>query len=353
MRTLARTVVGDAEASPFVQATKARSVKVKLDRKVLYELDGGDRTKVKSFKVKVEPAAVTLCVLPRRAALMTHPGSDTRARAPSGSAKSAARTSGSHTAFEWLARAGFVARGLIYAIIGVLALKLALGAGGKTDRPAGSAQDDRAPAVRQVPAHRCSRSGSPATRCGGSSRVCLGPRARRVGLRVRPARRTRQRDRVRRALRAVDRDPARFRSGAAQRARPRRPAGVLGWPGGTWIVGVAGAGADRHRALPGLHGLTKNFLEDAKTGEMGPTTKRVYKWLAIVGHCRPDGRVRPDRHLPDQGCDRLPAAQGGRPRRRAGEARAPAVWLRAARCRRRGLDRVRALLVRDVRYRKI
>jgi len=35
---------------------------VKLDRKVRYELDGGDRTKVKSFKVKVEPAAVTLCV---------------------------------------------------------------------------------------------------------------------------------------------------------------------------------------------------------------------------------------------------------------------------------------------------
>ena len=28
------------------------------DRKVLYELDGGDRTKVKSFKVKVEPGAI-------------------------------------------------------------------------------------------------------------------------------------------------------------------------------------------------------------------------------------------------------------------------------------------------------
>jgi len=37
-------------------------VKVKLNRKVLYELDGGDRTKVKTFKVKVEPGAVTVCV---------------------------------------------------------------------------------------------------------------------------------------------------------------------------------------------------------------------------------------------------------------------------------------------------
>ena len=61
-RTVAKTVVSTAEMSPFVQVAKARSVKIKLDRKVLYELDGGDRTKTKSFKVKVEPAAITICV---------------------------------------------------------------------------------------------------------------------------------------------------------------------------------------------------------------------------------------------------------------------------------------------------
>ncbi len=61
-RTAARTVVASAEASPFVQATRAESVKVKLSRKVLYELDGGERATTKSLKVKVEPAAVTLCV---------------------------------------------------------------------------------------------------------------------------------------------------------------------------------------------------------------------------------------------------------------------------------------------------
>ena len=61
-RVLARTVVGKASTSPLAQTTKARTVKVKLDRKVLYELDGGDRTKVKSFKVKVERAAVNVCV---------------------------------------------------------------------------------------------------------------------------------------------------------------------------------------------------------------------------------------------------------------------------------------------------
>jgi diacylglycerol kinase (ATP) len=59
---LARTAVGTPSKSPFAQTTKARSVKVKLNRKVLYELDGGDRTKVKAFKVKVEPDAVSVCV---------------------------------------------------------------------------------------------------------------------------------------------------------------------------------------------------------------------------------------------------------------------------------------------------
>jgi hypothetical protein len=32
----------------------------------------------------------------------------------------------------WLARAGLVARGVVYGIIGILALKLAVGSGGKS-----------------------------------------------------------------------------------------------------------------------------------------------------------------------------------------------------------------------------
>ncbi len=66
-RTLARVTVGTATKSPFVEATKARSVEVKLSRKVRYELDGGDRTKIKSFAVHVDPGAVTVCIPPRDA----------------------------------------------------------------------------------------------------------------------------------------------------------------------------------------------------------------------------------------------------------------------------------------------
>jgi YegS/Rv2252/BmrU family lipid kinase len=62
MRTLARTAVGQAERSPLVQATSAKKIDVKLNRKVLYEIDGGDRSKVKSLKISVQPGAITICL---------------------------------------------------------------------------------------------------------------------------------------------------------------------------------------------------------------------------------------------------------------------------------------------------
>ena len=64
-RTLSRTAVGDPNRSPFVRTTKAKVVNVELDRKVRCELDGGDRSKVKSFEVEVEAGALSVCV-PRR-----------------------------------------------------------------------------------------------------------------------------------------------------------------------------------------------------------------------------------------------------------------------------------------------
>jgi diacylglycerol kinase (ATP) len=61
-RTAARAAVGKPSDSPFVQQTRARTVAVKLDRKVPYELDGGARDPVKRFEVEVEPAAISVQV---------------------------------------------------------------------------------------------------------------------------------------------------------------------------------------------------------------------------------------------------------------------------------------------------
>ena len=60
----------------------------------------------------------------------------TRRRPPNVRARRSHRTPG----FEWLSRAGFVARAAIYLIIGVLALELAVGVGGKATNQQGALQ---------------------------------------------------------------------------------------------------------------------------------------------------------------------------------------------------------------------
>jgi diacylglycerol kinase (ATP) len=61
-RTLGRSVVGDVEGSPFVQTTTGRSIDVRLNHRLPYELDGGDRKATKKLKIKVKPEAVTIAV---------------------------------------------------------------------------------------------------------------------------------------------------------------------------------------------------------------------------------------------------------------------------------------------------
>ena len=37
-------------------------MRIKLDRKVPYEIDGGDRKKVRKLRIDIEPDAVEICV---------------------------------------------------------------------------------------------------------------------------------------------------------------------------------------------------------------------------------------------------------------------------------------------------
>ncbi len=64
LRTLAQAAVGRASKSPHARETKGRSVRVRFSRKVPYELDGGDRKKVRELRIDVQPAAVEVCVPP-------------------------------------------------------------------------------------------------------------------------------------------------------------------------------------------------------------------------------------------------------------------------------------------------
>ncbi|MCM4083236.1 diacylglycerol/lipid kinase family protein [Paractinoplanes hotanensis] len=61
-RALGTMAVGRSDSSPFVRTTRARRIDVHLESKMEYELDGGARTKTKSFSAKVAPGAVKICV---------------------------------------------------------------------------------------------------------------------------------------------------------------------------------------------------------------------------------------------------------------------------------------------------
>ena len=62
LRVLTRIVSHDPDKSPMVHLTHGRKFSVRLDRSLPYELDGGARTKTRKLSVRVEPAAVCVCV---------------------------------------------------------------------------------------------------------------------------------------------------------------------------------------------------------------------------------------------------------------------------------------------------
>jgi hypothetical protein len=186
-------------------------------------------------------------------------------------------------AFEVLARAGFVARGLIYGIVGILAIKLALGAGGETTDQSGALKTIADQPFGQVLLILV------AIGLGGYSLW----RLLHVLLGHGPEKTDDTFDRVS-ALGSgiayavlcgvavkILLDGA---SGGGSGATSKATGGVLGWPAGPWLVGIAGAVVIGIALYQGYRGLTSDFLKDAKTGQMGPTIRRWYKRLAIFGH---------------------------------------------------------------------
>ncbi len=61
-RTVARVAVGSTDKAPYAQTTRGRAMRIKMGKKVPYELDGGDRKKVTKLRVDVEPGAIEICV---------------------------------------------------------------------------------------------------------------------------------------------------------------------------------------------------------------------------------------------------------------------------------------------------
>jgi Domain of Unknown Function (DUF1206) len=202
--------------------------------------------------------------------------------APVREAQHAGETVGRSGAFEALARAGFVARGVIYGIIGILAIKVALGAGGKTTNQTGALRTlahqpfgkvllilvaiglggyalwrfihallGHGPEKSDDKFDRLAAVGSGATYaliCAIAVGILLG-------------------------------------STGGTSGNPKKPtAGVLGWPGGTWIVGLAGAVLCGVALYQLYRGVTQEFLKDSKTEEMSPGVRKWITWIGTFGH---------------------------------------------------------------------
>ncbi len=94
------------------------------------------------------------------------------------------------------------------------------------------------------------------------------------------------------ALASASRTPSSVRSPSrSARLRPRRSgnaksatAGVLGWPAGTWLVGIAGAVLIGVGLYQGYRGVRKDFLADSKTEEMSPAIHSWIEWVGTAGY---------------------------------------------------------------------
>jgi hypothetical protein len=186
-------------------------------------------------------------------------------------------------AFEWLARAGFVARALVYAIIGILALELAFGHGGKLTNQEGALHT-----VARQPFGKVLLT-LVAIGLGGYSlwrlvRAAIGhgPEGSDTGF-----------DRISAlasgivygALCALAIEILLGAGGGGSAGGPKSAtAGVFGWPAGTWIVGIAGAVMIGVALYQGYRGLTKTFLKDSKVEEMPPRVKEWISRLGTIGH---------------------------------------------------------------------
>src|ERR1035441_7537109 len=185
--------------------------------------------------------------------------------------------------FEWLARAGLVARGVVYGIVGILALKLAVGSGGKATTQRGAlitiANQPFGHALLIVTAvglagyalwrlvragigHGTEQDDSSFRRVAGAA----------SGL----------------AYAALCVTAVKILTGASSSGGSNSPrkttGGVLDWTGGTVIVGVAGAILIGVALFQGYKGVSKKFLDDSKTREMSREVKRGVTAIGIFGH---------------------------------------------------------------------
>ena len=184
-------------------------------------------------------------------------------------------------AFEWLARAGLASRGVVYAVIGVLALKLALGDGGKATNQQG--------ALRTIADRPFGKTLLVLVAIGLAGYAVW--RLVRAALGHGPEQSDSGTDRIAAlasgiAYAILCLTAVKILAGASTGSGTPKKAtgGVLDWTGGPLLVGIAGVVLIGVGGYQGYKGITTKFLEDAKTEQMSSEVRRVFTALGVFGH---------------------------------------------------------------------
>jgi Domain of Unknown Function (DUF1206) len=183
--------------------------------------------------------------------------------------------------FAILSRAGFVARGLIYGIIGVLALDLALGRGGKITNQQG--------ALRSVE-HRSFGHLLLTLLAVGLGSYSLW-RLFRALLGHGPEGADRGLDRLGAlgsgiayaVICAIAVQILMGSNGTSGKAN-KTANDVFGWPAGRWLVGIAGLVMLGVGLYQLIRGVRRKFLDDSNTQKMSRPVKKWFTAVGTIGH---------------------------------------------------------------------
>jgi Domain of Unknown Function (DUF1206) len=187
--------------------------------------------------------------------------------------------------FELLVRAGFASRGLTYGVVGAIALALAVGAG---PAPAAPNQQGALAFVAQAPLGRVAVAVAAAGLLAyalwkfGQAAFGRGPEG---GGGPKPF------DRIASAAGGVAylaffavAVRILFGSSSNSSSQPSKTtAGVLGWPGGPVLVGIAGAALIAISLYQAYDAVRGDFADDSKLGEMSRAARHAFMVLGRVG----------------------------------------------------------------------
>jgi len=183
--------------------------------------------------------------------------------------------------FDWLARAGLASRGVVYAVIGILALRLAIGDGGKSTNQQGALKEIAQGPFGQtllvvlavgLAGYALWRLSRAALGHGQRQRDSGGDRVAALASGI--------------AYAILCVTAVRIRAGASTGSgTPKEAAGgVLDWTGGPLLVGLAGAAMIGVAGYQAYKGLAKTFLDDSETGRMSHRVRRTFTGLGVFGH---------------------------------------------------------------------